>query len=274
MELEFTKMHGLGDDFMVIRWPDGMDLPSGNIVRGWADRSTGVGFDQLLVLQTAVQSGVAAYYRIFNSDGSEVEQCGNGARCIARYLGTESESNTLLLESMAGLVEAKFQPDDTVAINLGEPNFMPSSLPYLVEAESDRYLLELADSTVEFGAVSMGNPHAVIQVDSVETALVGILGPELQSHSSFPQGVNVGFVELLDPECLRLRVFERGVGETRACGTGAAAAVAVCRRWGLLGADVQVELPGGTLRVEWMGPAHSLWLSGPATRVFEGHIEL
>jgi diaminopimelate epimerase len=274
MELEFTKMHGLGNDFMVIRWPDGMDLPSGNIVRGWADRSTGVGFDQLLVLQTAVQSGVAAYYRIFNSDGSEVEQCGNGARCIARYLGTESESNTLLLESMAGLVEAKFQPDDTVAINLGEPNFMPSSLPYLVEAESDRYLLELADSTVEFGAVSMGNPHAVIQVDSVETALVGILGPELQSHSSFPQGVNVGFVELLDPECLRLRVFERGVGETRACGTGAAAAVAVCRRWGLLGADVQVELPGGTLRVEWMGPAHSLWLSGPATRVFEGHIEL
>ena len=274
MELEFTKMHGLGNDFMVIRWPDGMDLPSGNIVRGWADRSTGVGFDQLLVLQTAVQSGVAAYYRIFNSDGSEVEQCGNGARCIARYLGTESESNTLLLESMAGLVEAKFQPDDTVAINLGEPNFMPSSLPYLVEAESDRYLLELADSTVEFGAVSMGNPHAVIQVDSVETALVGILGPELQSHSSFPQGVNVGFVELLDPECLRLRVFERGVGETRACGTGAAAAVAVCRRWGPLGADVQVELPGGTLRVEWMGPAHSLWLSGPATRVFEGHIEL
>lgn len=274
MELEFTKMHGLGNDFMVIRWPDGMDLPSGNIVRGWADRSTGVGFDQLLVLQTAVKSGVVAYYRIFNSDGSEVEQCGNGARCIARYLGTESESNTLLLESMAGLVEAKFQPDDTVAINLGEPNFMPSSLPYLVEAESDRYLLELADSTVEFGAVSMGNPHAVIQVDSVETALVGILGPELQSHSSFPQGVNVGFVELLDPECLRLRVFERGVGETRACGTGAAAAVAVCRRWGLLGADVQVELPGGTLRVEWMGPAHSLWLSGPATRVFEGHIEL
>jgi diaminopimelate epimerase len=274
MELKFTKMHGLGNDFMVVRWPDDMDLPSGDIVRGWADRNTGVGFDQLLVLQTPVQSGVAAYYRIFNSDGSEVEQCGNGARCIARHLFTELERDTVTLESMAGLVEAKLQPDDTVAINLGEPNFMPSSLPCLMEAESDRYLLELVNRTVELGAVSMGNPHAVIQVDSVETALVGILGPELQSHSVFPQGVNVGFVELLSSQRLRLRVFERGVGETRACGTGAAAAVAVGRRWGLLGADVQVELTGGILRVEWLGPGHPLWLSGPATRVFEGHIDL
>ena len=274
MELEFTKMHGLGNDFMIIRWPDGMALPSKDIVRRWADRRIGVGFDQLLVLQTAIQSGVAVYYRIFNSDGSEVEQCGNGARCIAQYLAAELESSELVLESMAGLVEAKLQSDDRVAINLGEPNFMPTALPFLMNTESDRYLLELENGAIEFGAVSMGNPHAIIQVDSVEKAPVGILGSELQAHSSFPQSVNIGFVEFSDPHNLKLRVFERGVGETRACGTGAAAAVAVGRRWGLLDTNVQVELAGGLLKVDWLGPGYSLWLSGPATRVFEGHIEL
>ncbi len=274
MELEFTKMHGLGNDFMIIHWPDGMALPSKGVVRRLADRRIGIGFDQLLVLQTPIQSGVAVYYRIFNSDGSEVEQCGNGARCIAWYLAAESESSELVLESMAGIVEAKLQSDDTVAINLGEPNFMPTALPFLVDAESDRYLLELENESIEIGAVSMGNPHAIIQVDSVDKAPVGILGSELQAHAFFPQSVNIGFVEFLDSHNLKLRVFERGVGETRACGTGAAAAVAVGRRWGRLDADVQVELMGGTLKVQWLGPGHSLWLSGPVTKVYEGHIEL
>ncbi|MDG2316652.1 MAG: diaminopimelate epimerase [Gammaproteobacteria bacterium] len=274
MKLEFTKMHGLGNDFMIIRWPDGMALPSKDIVRRLADRRIGIGFDQLLVLLTPIQSGVAVYYRIFNSDGSEVEQCGNGARCIAWHLAAKSGSSELVLESMAGIVEAKIQSDDTVAINLGKPNFMPRALPFLTDTESDRYLLELENESIEIGAVSMGNPHAIIQVDSVDKAPVGILGPELQAHAFFPQSINIGFVEFLDSHNLKLRVFERGVGETRACGTGAAAAVAVGRRWGRLDADVQVELMGGTLKVQWLGPGHSLWLSGPVTKVYEGHIEL
>ncbi len=274
MELEFAKMHGAGNDFMVVRWPNGVALPDGEIVRGWADRRRGVGFDQLLILEAAEQPGLAAFYRIFNSDGSEVEQCGNGVRCIARYLAGDAEGTSITLGSPVGSVEAKLLSGGEVTVNLGEPVFSPEALPFRVDAESDRYRLELDNGTVEFGAVSMGNPHAVIQVDSVETAPVGILGPELQSHPSFPEGVNVGFVEVRDPARVGLRVVERGVGETRACGTGAAAAVAVGRRWGLLGDCVRVELTGGTLQVQWQGPGHPLWLSGPATRVFEGRIAL
>ena len=267
-------MHGAGNDFMVVRWPKGVDLPDGEMVRGWSDRRRGVGFDQLLILEEAEQPGLAAFYRIFNSDGSEVEQCGNGVRCIARYLAGDVEGTTMTLGSPVGAVEVRLLSGGEVTVNLGEPLYAPETLPFQVNTESDRYLLELNNETVEFGAVSMGNPHAVIQVNSVETAPVGILGPALRSHPSFPEEVNVGFMEVQDSAQVRLRVVERGVGETRACGTGAAAAVAVGRLWGLLGDCVQVELTGGTLQVQWLGPGHSLWLSGPATRVFEGRIEL
>ena len=251
-------MHGAGNDFMVVRWPKGVDLPDGKIVRGWSDRRRGVGFDQLLILEEAEQTGLAAFYRIFNSDGSEVEQCGNGVRCIARYLAGDVEGTTMILGSPVGAVEVRLLSGGEVTVNLGEPLYAPEALPFQANTESDRYLLEINNETVEFGVVSMGNPHAVIQVNSVETAPVGILGPALRGHSAQ----------------VRLRVVERGVGETRACGTGAAAAVAVGRLWGLLGDCVQVELTGGTLQVQWLGPGHSLWLSGPATRVFEGQIEL
>lgn len=274
MELAFAKMHGAGNDFMVVRWPDGVALPDGDVVREWADRRRGVGFDQLLVLEAADQPGQSAFYRVFNSDGSEVEQCGNGVRCVARFLAGDAAGTTLTLGSPGGAIEARLLPDGEVMVNLGEPDYDPDALPFRVDAQSDRYRLELESGSVEFAAVSMGNPHAVIQVDSVETAPVGILGPELQGHPSFPEGVNVGFVEIGDSSRVRLRVFERGVGETRACGTGAAAAVAAGRLWGLLGDAVRVELIGGTLQVEWLGPGHPLWLSGPATRVFEGRIEL
>jgi len=267
-------MHGAGNDFMVVRWPDGVDLPDEEVVRGWADRRRGVGFDQLLVLETPERPGLAAFYRIFNSDGSEVEQCGNGVRCVARYLAGNEEGTTLMLGSPVGAVEARLLAGGEVTVNLGEPVYTPRALPFLTEVESDRYRLELNNAVVEFGAVSMGNPHVVIEVDSVDTAPVGILGPELQGHASFPEGVNVGFMEVADPGRVRLRVLERGAGETRACGTGAAAAVAVARLWGLVGRDVRVELTGGTLQVQWQGPGHELWLSGPATRVFEGRIEL
>ena len=273
MKFEFTKMHGLGNDFMIICWPDDMAMPREELVRTWANRRTGIGFDQLLILQKSAKAEADIFYRVFNADGSEVEQCGNGARCIAHYLFSEIEEKALVLESMAGLVEARLLADGILGINLGEPNFVPSSLPSDLEATSELYRLDLTSGIAEFGLVSMGNPHAVIKVNSVEQAPVRIVGPELQSHSSYPQGVNVGFVQFLDEKSLKLRVFERGVGETKACGTGAAAAVALGRWWGLLEESVKVELKGGILQVEWQGPGYPLWLSGTATKVIEGHIE-
>jgi diaminopimelate epimerase len=273
MRLKFTKMNGLGNDFMVVEWPAGRPLPDAALVRRWADRRRGVGFDQLLVLDAAERRNGAAGYRIFNADGGEVEQCGNGVRCLASYLAPRL-GRELTLVGPAGGIAARVLSEDTVSVNLGEPDFRPSALPFLTPAERDRYRLEVAGRVVEFGAVSIGNPHAVIAVDSVETAPVGILGPELERHPSFPRGVNVGFMQRVDERHIRLRVFERGVGETLACGTGAAAAVAVGRRWGELAEEVEVSLPGGTLTVNWRGPGSALWQTGPTTAVYEGQIEL
>lgn len=274
VELEFAKMHGAGNDFMVVRWPEGMAPPPRELVRGWSDRRRGVGFDQLLILQTPREAGLAAHYRVFNADGSEVEQCGNGVRCVARYLAGDGQDATLILGGPAGAVEARLLGGGEVAVNLGVPDFAPAAVPLRLQPQSDRYRLALDSGAVQFGAVSLGNPHAVVRVDSVDAAPVGILGAELQRHPSFPDGVNVGFVEVLDSASVRLRVLERGTGETRACGTGAAAAVAVGRLWRLLDEAVRVALPGGTLTVRWPGPGQALWLSGPATRVFEGRIQL
>ena len=273
MELEFAKMHGVGNDFMVVRWPDGLNLPDDGVVRRWADRRKGVGFDQLLVLRAAEQPGLAAFYHVFNADGSEAQQCGNGVRCIARYLARDRQEAAVTLGSPAGAVETRVLAEGEVSVNLGEPVYAPSALPFQAERAS-RYRLELDAGTVEFGAVSMGNPHAVVRVDSVDAAPVGILGPQLQNHASFPEGVNVGFAQFRDPAHVRLRVLERGAGETSACGTGAAAAVAVGRLWGVSGGDVRVDLTGGALRVHWRGPGYPLWLAGPATWVFEGRIEI
>ena len=271
MELAFVKMHGLGNDFMVVEWPRGSPPPSAATVRAWADRRTGIGFDSLLIVDRGA-SGAKPSYRVFNADGGESEQCGNGARCIARWLAPKPDS-TLALQSAGGIVEAHVLEDGYVTVNLGEPSFRPAALPF-VAAEADRYRRTLPSGDVEFGAVSMGNPHVVIAVDSVETAPVGILGPGLAAHRDFPSSVNVGFMQRLDDARIRLRVYERGVGETRACGTGAAAAVAVGRRWGILGDEVAVSLPGGVLTVRWKGPGSALWQTGPTTRVYEGRIEL
>jgi diaminopimelate epimerase len=265
-------MHGLGNDFMVVDWPRESPLPTGEAVRAWADRRTGIGFDSLLLIDRGANGARRPSYRVFNADGGESEQCGNGARCIARWLSPKPDS-TLALESAGGIIEARVERDGYVTINLGEPDFRPGVLPFDATA-ADRYRRTLPSGTVEFGAVSMGNPHAVIAVDSVETAPVGILGPELQAHRDFPSSVNVGFMQRLDDARIRLRVYERGVGETRACGTGAAAAVAVGRRWGILGEQVAVSLPGGELTVRWAGPGSALWQTGPTTLVYEGRIEL
>ena len=273
MELEFAKMHGAGNDFMVVSWPDGLGLPDAGTVRRWADRREGVGFDQLLLVQATEEHGLTAFYQVFNADGTQVEQCGNGVRCIARYLAPDEAEAALLLGSPSGTLEARLRADGEVSVNLGEPDFEPRALPFRAQ-EAIQYRLELDVGEVCFGAVSLGNPHAVIEVDSVRAAPVGILGSQLQSHQSFPEGVNVGFVEICDAARVRLRVFERGAGETSACGTGAAAAAAIGRLRGVLGDTVQVDVTGGTLWVDWRGPGHPLWLTGPATRVFEGRMEI
>ena len=273
MELNFTKMHGLGNDFVVVEWPPGQARPSPADLRSWADRRAGIGFDQLLLVTRPGSGGADADYRVYNADGGEVEQCGNGARCIVRYLSEILGRDDVRLHSEAGQIEGEVI-GDRVRINLGIPRFDPAALPFEGFAQAARYSLTVDGSAVEFGAVSVGNPHIVLPVDSVDRAPVGILGPELETHSAFPKRVNVGFMETVDRGLIRLRVFERGVGETRACGTGAAAAVAVARRWGEVDDRVHVELPGGVLEVTWSGAVDPLWLAGPATKVFEGKLNL
>jgi diaminopimelate epimerase len=272
MRLPFTKMHGLGNDFIVVRGAD--ELPA-ELIRRLADRHTGIGFDQLLWLDATADADI--YYRIFNSDGGEVEQCGNGARCIARFIAGDSVDTERVwrLAFPGGLVEARLQADGTVAVNMGEPDFNPASLPFDAHGlavSNNRFRLPVHDTTVDIAVVSMGNPHAVLAVDDVSVAPVAQLGPLLESHERFTNRANIGFMQVVTPERIHLRVFERGVGETSACGTGACAAVAVGRRAGLLAADVTVQLPGGELRVQWQGPGEAVWLIGEAVKVFEGVI--
>jgi len=274
MRIKFTKMQGTGNDFMVVDWPQGIAPPSAEQIRQWSDRRRGVGFDQLLLLVGRPGNGVDAEYRIYNADGGEVEQCGNGARCLADYVGRAAGRADVRLGSPAGVVDAKLHTDGEVSVNLGVPNFAPTA-SFLVGFEQQaRYRLTVAGTDVEFGAVSLGNPHVVIGVDSVDQAPVGIIGAAFQEQPGFPRGVNVGFMEVLSDAQIRLRVFERGVGETLACGTGAAAAMIVGRSWGRLAGAVRVALPGGSLGVQWEGPGSAVWLSGLATAVYEGQISL
>jgi diaminopimelate epimerase len=273
MAITFTKMHGLGNDFMVVRWPDDLALPSAQTVAAWGNRRTGVGFDQLLLLESPTDAMTRARLKVINSDGSEAEQCGNGIRCVARFLA-ESAEEEFVIASDAGAIAVQVRSDGLVRANLGEPRFDPAAVPYLTNARAARYRLNLTGGEVEFGVVSMGNPHAVIAVDSVDSARVGIIGSELAAHPAFADSVNVGFAEQLSPTRIRLRVFERGIGETLACGTGAAAAVAIGRRRGALQANVAVQLPGGELSVEWQGEGADLWQTGATTKVYEGLIEI
>jgi diaminopimelate epimerase len=273
MQLKFAKMQGLGNDFMVVEWPDKVPPPTPALVSAWADRRFGVGFDSLLVLDRRAVNGADAAYRVLNADGGEAEQCGNGARCLASYL-TGARAGRLILSSLGGLIPAEIFADGRVSVNLGEPKFDPGSLPFIAASSGPPYQLELAGGPIRFSVCSMGNPHAVIDVDSVDQAAVGILGPQMATHPNFPEGVNVGFAERVDDGHLILRVHERGVGETLACGTGAAAAVAVGRSAARLAAIVEVRLPGGALTVSWEGPGSELWQTGPASTVYEGTISL
>jgi diaminopimelate epimerase len=278
MRIEFLKMQGLGNDFMVFDAPaTAANVPlDSDTLRALADRHTGVGFDQALMLEAPRDSSTRMFYRIFNSDGSEVEQCGNGARCIAAllYAREPARGRELALGSPGGIVRARVRADGSVSVDMGMPNFDPRSLPMDAPAEAPSYSLQIDGASIEFGAVSMGNPHAVLRVVDVKTAPVERFGPTIERHPLFPRRTNVGFMQIVDRGRIRLRVFERGVGETLACGTGACGAVAVGIRDGSLDAEVQVELPGGTAIVFWPGPGAHLWLTGPAITVFSGSIEI
>jgi len=270
MQLNFTKMHGLGNDFVVIL---GVPVPDAEVIRNLADRRTGVGFDQLLWLDEPHSDGADVYYRAFNADGGEAGQCGNGARCIARFVAGDNQDTDRIwrLEFPDGVVRARLQADGDVAVELMEPAFDPAAVPFLApEGRQQSYTVEVGDESIELAVVSMGNPHAVIQVSDVVSAPVARLGARLESHERFPNRANIGFMQVAGPGHIRLRVFERGVGETNACGTGACAAVAVGRAAGLLGEDVTVALPGGELRVRWPGEGAPIWLIGEAVKAFDG----
>ena len=276
MQTRFVKMHGVGNDFVIIDHNTDEPLPDRDRLRELANRRTGIGFDQVLILEPPRQKDTAVFYRIFNADGDEVEQCGNGARCIASLLAERMnrDSVDIVMDSPAGIIKAQTRPDGTVSVNMGIPNFDPESLPFEASSESYIYHIDVAGSELEIGAVSMGNPHAVLTVSSVDTAPVDRIGPALENHQRFPRRTNVGFMEVVDDGHIRLRVHERGTGETRACGTGACAAVAVGRRHGVLDENVTVDLPGGRLVLSWPGPGEPIWLTGTAVKVFQGLVDL
>jgi diaminopimelate epimerase len=278
MRIEFLKMQGLGNDFLVFDAPASVAQPrfDSNLLRALADRHTGIGFDQALLLESPREAHCRIFYRVFNSDGTEVEQCGNGARCVAALLYARAPQlgRELVMGSLGGNVQARVREDGTVSVNMGIPNFDPQSLPMRAAFESPTYSLEVDGTAHEIGAVSIGNPHAVLRVAKVGTAPVARLGASIEVHANFPQRANVGFMQVIDPRHILLRVFERGAGETMACGTGACAAVAVGRRWGLLDEEVRVDLPGGTATVSWAGTGKHVWLTGPATTVFRGSVDL
>lgn len=268
-------MHGLGNDFVVVDCrtrPLALDAAA---IRRFGDRHFGVGFDQLLTVETARDPGCAYAYGIWNADGTPSGQCGNGLRCVARWLAREGAlgEGAARLQSPSGAVAVELLADGRVRADMGEPRFAPQCIPFLVEEEADRYVIDVVGREVEIGAVSMGNPHAVVEVEAVADAPVAVLGPQIEHLPAFPQGCNVGFAQVLARDAIRLRVWERGVGQTLACGSGACAAVAVLRRRGLVDAEVRVGLPGGELLVQWDGPGHPLWMTGPAAFVFEGEYD-
>lgn len=276
MRLCFTKMHGLGNDFVVIdaiRQP--LELTRAQ-VRLLADRHFGVGCDQVLLIETPRLEGTHFHYRIFNADGGEVEQCGNGARCFARYVRDEGlcHADSIRVGTAAGPITLQLRADGQVSVEMGVPRFEPAEIPLQARWRAPAYDLGAGCQALRIGAVSMGNPHAVVSVADVDTAPVAELGARIERETLFPRGANVGFMQRESGERIRLRVWERGVGETLACGTGACAAAVIGRLWGELGERVQVQLPGGTLEVEWRGEGAPVTMTGPAARVFDGEIEL
>jgi len=275
MEIQFTKMHGLGNDFVVIdAITQDIDLTTEQII-AMSDRHLGIGCDQLLLVEKTTIPKAEFRYRIFNSDGGEVEQCGNGARCFAVFVRQQglTTNDIIPVETAGGLIELKIKADQVV-VDMGAPDFSPQSLPFLVDNQFESYNLMVNGAEYAIGAVSMGNPHAVMQVTDLDKVDIETLGRAIEGHEQFPNRVNAGFMQVISRNEIRLRVFERGVGETQACGTGACAAVAVGRLHGQLDEQVTVHLVGGDLTIQWPGDGLSLMMTGPATTVFDGKINI
>lgn len=274
--MNFSKMHGLGNDFMVI---DGVTQNvhlTAQTIKKLSDRHTGVGFEQLLLVEPPYSPDVDFHYRIFNADGSEVEQCGNGARCFAQFVRMKNltKKNEIKVSTLKGIIILKVNKDQTITVNMGEPIFEPKKIPFIAQKEEKNYLIRTEETTVLCGVVSMGNPHCVIQVDELETTNIAIMGPLFEHHERFPERANIGFMQVLDRKTIKLRVHERGVGETSACGTGACGAVAVGIIHQKLDREVEVQLAGGTLKIEWAGKGHQLYMTGTATFVYDGFISI
>jgi diaminopimelate epimerase len=276
MMLRFTKMHGLGNDFVVF---DGINQTvslTPELCRQIADRHFGVGCDQILLVEKSARADVDFRYRIFNADGGEVEQCGNGARCFVRFVHDHglTDKTAIRVETASGVIEPRLLDNGQVTVNMGAPRFAPADIPFAAEAEAMSYPLKVGQHVINVAALSMGNPHAVLRVNDLDSAPVDILGPAIESHARFPQRVNAGFLQVLTPHDIRLRVYERGAGETLACGTGACAAAVAGMRQDWLKSPVSVHTRGGDLIIEWAGKDQPVYMTGPAETVFEGEIEL
>ncbi|WP_089375390.1 diaminopimelate epimerase [Methylobacillus rhizosphaerae] len=276
MKLTFTKMQGIGNDFVVI---DGYSAPvnlDAATIQRLADRHFGIGFDQLLLVEQPTVPGVDFRYRIFNADGGEVEQCGNGARCFVRFVHDKAltDQSEIRVETARGIIQPRLEDDGLVTVNMGEPRLQPDEIPFVADAAAVTYALVVGEQTLEISAVSMGNPHAVMLVEDVQTAPVASLGPLIEKHERFPQRVNAGFMQVVSPHHIQLRVFERGSGETLACGTGACAAVVSGIRRGILQSPVRVTTRGGELSISWHGEHQPVLMTGPAETVFEGSIDI
>lgn len=276
MHASYLKMHGTGNLILVVdRRADDLPPPDREKIRELGNEDTGPGFDQMMWIGPASDASCIASYRVFNADGSEVEQCGNGVRCVAKYLsGIDNNGAEFSLQSPAGAISARIHSDGLVAVSMGTPGFEPASIPFIAESAAESYKLNVAGDEIEISAVFMGNPHAVLQVNDVNTAPVDFLGPKIECHERFPELANVGFMCILDRQNIDLRVYERGVGETAACGTGACAAVVSSQRLGLLDEEVRVHLPGGQVMVSWRGGETTAWLKGDAELINEGMMDL
>ncbi len=276
MQTRFTKMHGLGNDFVVLDAVRQSIRLTTDIIKRIADRNLGIGCDQVLVIEPPTDRNIDFNYRIFNCDGSEVEQCGNGARCIGRYIKDQqlSGKKTLRIKTKNRVMEITTTTKNMITANMGEPSFIPADIPLDSEQQNDLYSIDINNSSLKIAALSVGNPHAVLQVDNIDQADVETIGSLIQKHSLFPESVNVGFMQIIDRQNLALRVYERGVGETQACGSGACAAAVAAIKQGLVDKTIEIKLLGGKLTIEWQGEGQPILMTGPAETVFHGKIKL
>ncbi|MGB5329319.1 MAG: diaminopimelate epimerase [Gammaproteobacteria bacterium] len=275
MKLKFAKMHGLGNDFAVIDAINQPFEPRPELVQRWADRFDGIGFDQMLIVENPDSEAAAFKYRIYNADGSEVEQCGNGARCFARFVREQgmTDLDIIPVETNTGLLTLEAIDAIRYRVNMGIPCFEPTEIPLQAEARQDLYQVEYEGREISFSALSIGNPHMVIQVEDINRCDIETLGPYFESHKLFPARANIGFMQILDRKAFKLRVFERGVGETRACGSGACAAMVAGVQLGLLDNSVRAILSGGELNLEWQGDTNPVMMTGETAMVYQGEIE-